>query len=141
LCHPPGNTPDILDKQGFFSVDVVAGAVPSPSTEIPPPSQGGYGFASPDIMVRADVTYLRQDFSLLQPVKNHAPWPEQQRFDFLVRTRTVTADEAAAYRRWLEGQGPSYRPPHRQAVLSALRGLTGRDAEPTAQAWRAALGD
>jgi hypothetical protein len=53
----------------------------------------------------------------------------------------VTDKEAAAYQEWLQKQGPSYRPPHQQAVLAALRALTGRDAEPSAKAWQAVLGE
>jgi hypothetical protein len=87
------------------------------------------------------MTYLRQDFSLLQPVKDAAPWPEMQRFDFLVRTRAVSAEEAAGYPKWVQQQGPGYLAPHHQAAIAALRVLTGRDApEPTAKAWRAVLG-
>jgi hypothetical protein len=63
-----------------------------------------------------------------------------QRFDFLVRTRPVTAKEAAAYQEWVRQQGPGYLSPQHQAALSALRALTGRDApEPTAAAWRRVL--
>ena len=36
----------------------------------------GYGsFKNPDILVRIDVTYLRQDFSMLQAVHDSGPWP------------------------------------------------------------------
>jgi hypothetical protein len=142
LCHPPGNTPDAVDKNGFPTNTIVVGPVPSPGQELPSSSQGGYGsFESPDILVRADATYLRQDFSLLQPVKDAAPWPEMQRFDFLVRTRVVTNKDAAAYAGWLKQQGSDYLAPHRQAALTALRALTSGDAAPTAEAWRAALAD
>jgi hypothetical protein len=141
LCHAPGNTSDVIEKGGMTLGAVVTGPVPSPEHELVPPSQGYGHFMSPDILVRADVTYLRQEFSLLQPVKNAAPWPEMQRFDFLVRTRTVTDKDAAAYQTWLERQGPAYLAPHRQAALTALRALTGRDAAPTALAWRAVLED
>ncbi len=90
LCHAPGNTPDVqLDSLGVAS-GISTGAIPSPGHPFSFGSGGGYSpFASPDILVRADVTYLRQDFSMKLPVKDAAPWPEQQRFDFLVRTRHV----------------------------------------------------
>jgi hypothetical protein len=140
LCHAPGNTPDLVTKAGFVHADVVVGPVPSPGVRMVPPARGYGSFASPDILVRVDVTYLRQDFSLLLPVKDAAPWPEMQRFDYLVRTRIVTAEEAATYRQWLQKQGPGYLP-HQQATLTALRALTGRDAEPTVSAWRAVLGE
>jgi hypothetical protein len=137
LCHPPGNTPDILFDISGRSTEIVTGAVPTPSQPFPI----AYYHASPDILVRADVTYLRQDFSLMQPVKGAAPWPDMQRFDFLVRTRAVASEEAAEYQKWVQQQGPGYLAPHRQAALAALRSLTGRDAEPTAKAWRAVLAE
>jgi hypothetical protein len=59
-----------------------------------------------------------------------------QRFDFLVRTRILSEDEAKAYQAEFAKQKTS---PYRQAALTALRALTGRDAEPTAAAWRAVL--
>jgi hypothetical protein len=137
LCHPPGNTPDVqLDLLGR-STEIVTGAVPIPSQRFPL----SYFNGSPDIVVRADVTYLRQDFSLMQPVENAAPWPVNQRFDFLVRTRAVTSEDAAAYQKWAQRQGPGYLAPHRQAALAALRSLTGRDAEPTAKAWQLVLAE
>ncbi len=139
LCHAPGNTAEVMDeKTGLPRESVVVGAVPSPGQPLMPPSQGYGQFQSPDILVRADVTYLRQDFSMLQAVKNAAPWPAMQRFDFLVRTRTMSTGDATAYQEWLQQQGPDYVAPHRQAALAALRALTGRDAAPTAQAWRGA---
>jgi hypothetical protein len=139
LCHPPGNTPDVITSRGFPEGNVVVGGVPSPGVDLPS-SPIGYGSGSPDILVRADTTYLRQDFSRMENVEDAAPWPAMQRFDFLVRTRIVTDKDAAAYKAWLRQQGPDYLAPHRQAALTALRALTGRDAAPTAQAWRAVLG-
>jgi hypothetical protein len=70
--------------------------------------------------VRADVTYLKQDFSARQPVANHGAWPEVQRFDFLVRVRRATENEVYMARlreRTEEGY------PQRDAVLFALREL------------------
>lgn len=84
------------------------------------------------------MTYLRQDFSMMMMVADAAPWPEMQRFDFLVRTRTLTAAEGLAYEQSLEESEGRLSPYHR-AALFALRGLTGRDTEPTAAAWRKLL--
>jgi hypothetical protein len=81
--------------------------------------------------VSAQVTYLRQDFSVIQPVANSAPWPEEQRYDYVVRTRKATADELQAAKERIDD---SY--PQRDAVLKALRGLTGRDAGTTAEDWK-----
>ena len=90
--------------------------------------------------MRIDVTYLRQDFSALQAVEDANPWPEMQRFDFLVRTRTLTEDEAKVYSEKLSQREPGQQSPYRRAVLTALRELTGKDAEPTPEAWRKLLG-
>jgi hypothetical protein len=140
LCHSPGNTSDVvLDRFGLPGA-LVVGPVPIPGQPFDSPSRGYGPSLSPDMLVRADVTYLRQDFSLMQPVKDAAPWPELQRFDFLVRTRAVTAEEAASYQKWVEQQGPGYLSPQHHAALTALRALTGRDAsEPTSKAWRRVL--
>jgi hypothetical protein len=129
LCHPPGNTSDI--KPG----EILTGPVPNPGDALSPSRYEEP--ASPDILVRADVTYLRQDFSRMQKVADPAPWPEMQRFDFLVRTRILTEAEAKRYQ--AEFAKLEKSSPYRQAALNALRALTGLDAEPTAAAWRKAL--
>ena len=67
------------------------------------------------------------------------PWPEMQRFDFLVRTRTLTEDEASAYRDAFAKDEPGRLSPYHRAALAALRELTGKDTEPTAEAWRRLL--
>ena len=73
--------------------------VPLPNEPLPSLSNGGYGRSGPpDVMVRIDVTYLRQDFSLLMPVHDAAPWPDMQRFDFLVRSRVLSPKEAEEFR-------------------------------------------
>jgi hypothetical protein len=157
LCHPPGNTPDVMkfetwggDRKREFTKgvdvvyvnitkqeeDVLVGAIPTPGDELP--SFGGYReFTSPDLLIRADITYLRQDFSLAHKVPNAYPWPEMQRFDFLVRSRVLSEQHAEAYR--AEFALHDEMSPYRQSALVALRGLTGRDAGVTASAWRAAL--
>jgi hypothetical protein len=113
-----------------------------PNEPLPKPSEGG-GYQSapqtPDIVVRLDMTYLRQDFSLMMPVSDAHPWPEMQRFDFLVRTRMLTAAEAQAYEPCCADEEPGRQSPYHRAALFALRELTGRDTEPTAVAWRKLL--
>jgi HEAT repeats len=133
LCHPPGNTAAV-------SKEVIKGTIPVPGEPLPsfrsyldPPSH-------PDHVVRVDVTYLRQDFSQNLPVANAAPWPAKQRFDFLVRTRNLTEPEAQAYRELFQPREPGALSPYQRAAQSALQELTGRDAEPTAAAWRKLLG-
>ncbi len=131
LCHAPGNTDSTPEG--------VLKAVPLPGEPLPKPSEGGYQSTpppTPDIVVRIDMTYLRQDFSLMMSVAEAHPWPEMQRFDFLVRTRTLTAEEAKTYEPEDE---PGRLSPYHRAALFALRELTGRDTEPTAAAWRKLL--
>ena len=132
LCHAPGNTPSV-------SPDVVTAPVPTPGEPFPSPSQGYGNSQSPDILVRIDVTYLRQDFSMFQQVADAHPWPEMQRFDFLVRNRELTEEEAAVYQEKLTKREPGVLSPYHRTALAALRDLTGRDTEPTAEAWRKLL--
>src|SRR4029078_13293146 len=86
LCHSPGNPNQPANE-------VLTAATPIPGEQLTPPAQG-YGSSRPDILVRIDVTYLRQDFSVFQPLADAAPWPENQRFDFLVRERAIPEAEA-----------------------------------------------
>jgi hypothetical protein len=132
LCHAPGNT-------GNLSADVGTAPVPTPGESLSPPSTG-YGSSSHNVLVRIDVTYLRQDFSVLQPVADAHPWPEMQRFDFLMRTRVLTEEEAKVFRDKLTPREKGRMSPYQRAILSTLRELTGRDTAPTSQAWRELLG-
>ena len=72
------------------------------------------------------------------PVAKVNPWPEVQRFDFLVRTREVSEKEAQVLRELLRPVEGDLSPYQRAAVAS-LRQLTGQDAEPNAAAWRRVL--
>src|SRR5262249_32980611 len=112
LCHPPATSnvllklteePEAIDRES--KADKLAEArnmleAPAPLPDRPFDTAKGYGRGSEmdDILVRVDATYLRQDFSVMLPVENAAPWPDFQRYDFLVRTRTVTPAEADAIR-------------------------------------------
>jgi HEAT repeat protein len=125
LCHPPAQPNDVS-----------LAAVPIPGDPLDF-SGGAYSQNEPSaIFVRFDMTYLRQDFSLLQSVADSGSWPQRQRFDFLVRTRAVTEAEAERCRDALALKGPGAVTPYQRAILSALRELTGRDTSPTASAWR-----
>jgi hypothetical protein len=108
LCHPPS----------LAATDTARGRVP-----VPGESLGPRYYESNDptvIFARADVTYLQQDFSVFQPVNAAAPWPDEQRFDYLIRQRVLSPDE--------EGSTSSKATyPQREAVLFALRELTGED--------------
>jgi len=86
------------------------------------------------VMVRADVTYLHQDFALPQTVERPGPWPKIQRYDYFLRTRPAPAKAK------LDAGQAAADYPQRQAVLFALRELTGQDAGPRAADWRRLLG-
>jgi hypothetical protein len=131
MCHSPGNKETV-------SPDTLTAQVPVPGEPLPTPSQG-YANSVPDLLVRVDVTYLRQDFSLMQAVEDANPWPEMQRFDFLVRTRVLAEEEAQTYQAKLDKREPGQLSPYNRAVMNALRDLTGKDTEPTGKAWRKLL--
>jgi hypothetical protein len=141
LCHSPGANlhldPDAA-KRGVNQESLTA-AIAIPGEPLPTPSQG-YRTQPNDLVVRVDVTYLRQDFSVMLPVADAHPWPALQRFDFLVRSRVLSEREAAVYRATLAKQGPGAVTPYERAIVWALRELTGRDTEPTAAAWHELLG-
>lgn len=132
LCHAPGNTQDV--PKGVLRVPV-----PLPSEPLPTVQYYQSEPPAPNIVVRVDVTYLRQDFSMLMPVNDAKPWPDRQRFDFLVRARELTPKQAAEFRELAAKQTAGEPSPYHRAAIDALRRLTGRDAEPTAPAWRKAL--
>jgi hypothetical protein len=133
MCHAPANT-------GTVSQETLTAPVPVPSEPLPSPGEGYQTpNASPDILVRLDVTYLRQDFSMLLAVADANPWPEMQRFDFLVRTRELNEDEAASYQKAFEKKERGRLSPYHRVALAALRELTGKDTEPTPEAWRKLL--
>jgi hypothetical protein len=67
LCHAVSG-----DKS-----DPVRGLVPTPGAPLPEL----YYDSQEGTFARADVTYLRQDFSAMQPVADADPWPAVQRFD------------------------------------------------------------
>jgi hypothetical protein len=124
LCHPPAR------REGL-PAGVLAAEIPLPSEGL----QGGYGRTESPLLVRIDVTYLRQDFSALLPVKDHGKWPEMQRFDFVVRKRVLSRAQADDLRKRLEGPSP-----YREAAVRALWQLTGRALGAKAEEWRMLLG-
>jgi len=105
-CHPVSTSEN----------DAVRGV--SPDWDQPLPDRG-YNGSRGDSFVRADMVYLRQDFSLTMPVggedcKNN--WPKEQRFDFFVFDRPISAEEAAKHQ-------PAETYPQREAVKFALTRL------------------
>jgi hypothetical protein len=121
LCHAPSaNKNDGL----------VRGLVPTPGQPLP----AQYYESEAGDFVRADVTFLRQDFSVQLPDKDAAPWPNDQRYDFVTRLRALTPNDLAH----LPASSANY--PQRDAVLYALRGLTGKDGGDSSIHWRELLG-
>jgi HEAT repeat protein len=124
LCHAPS----------FNLGDSVRGAVPIPGKPLPAPVTTPQYYEAPGaFFVRADVTYLRQDFSVMQTVANPGEWPSHQRYDYLVRLRTVSQQESqqrVQQHRELKAAG------QRDAALFALRELTGQDFGNDVAAWQ-----
>jgi HEAT repeat protein len=136
MCHPPaitGNEP----VQGLDPVNTVASrtAVPGSSGRGGAWSGGGATVVGQSpLVIRADITFLRQDFSVQLPAARLPVAPADGRavrFDFLVRTRWLTKAEAAR----VKDDAPPTSYPQREAVLFALRELTGQDAGATTEAW------
>jgi HEAT repeat protein len=139
LCHPPaitGNEP----VQGLDPVNTVPSRSAQGATgRTGAWSGGGSGGSSggtnrAPLVIRADITFLRQDFSVQLPGVRFAPVQEAApalRFDFFVRTRRLTKSEVARLKEpWGEA---SY--PQREAVLFALRELTGQDPGRATEDW------
>ena len=105
-CHPTSSSEN----------DFVRGASPDWDQPLPDRNYGGDPHGS---FVRADMVYLRQDFSLTMPVGGEDcqnNWPKEQRFDFFVFDRPITSEEAAKFQ-----PAPTY--PQREAVRYALTKL------------------
>jgi hypothetical protein len=134
LCHAPaiGNEP----VTGLDPVPVTWREYVSPSTAQTGAQKKGWG--GPRIAttrtslarVRADITFLRQDFSLNFPIANGLPQTALPRFDYVVRTRPVQKGER---KKWQDLEDKSN--PQRDAILFALRELTGQDHGDTTEAW------
>jgi HEAT repeat protein len=161
-CHPPawlGNDPVQRAVPGFTVVNNST-VIPTSSLSIPsqtviesggtvtapsirPADRGGSGgyphgpttttTSATSLNVRGDITYLRQDFSIQQPVR--APLAGQSvklRFDYVVRRRPLTEKQT---QEWKTQPNRPVGYEQREAVLFALRELTGQDAGPTSEAW------
>jgi hypothetical protein len=73
---------------------------------------------------------LKQDFSVVLEVPKAHPWPDMQRFDSFVRTREVDEPDSDV----ALPDNASY--PQRDAILFALRKLTGKNVGNSSEAWR-----
>jgi hypothetical protein len=112
LCHAPA-------VEGKTPKEALTAEIPLPSERL----RDGIEYyerpqasARRDLLVRIDVTYLRPDFSAVQPVYDSSAWRKMQRFDFVVRKRVLTPDEARDLRERLKGPSP-----YHAAAAEALR--------------------
>jgi hypothetical protein len=120
LCHAPS-----LEKG-----DSVRMSVPIPGERFAP-----YYDRPSDFSVRADLTYLRQDFSVVQPVAKPNKWPAEQRYDYMVRTRALSKTEQAEFEKLQKEDKVPKSYPQQAAVVFALQELTGRDHGTTYESW------
>jgi HEAT repeat protein len=86
------------------------------------------------LLIRADVQFLRQDFSVTLPVELPGPAAQGFRFDYVVATRPLKPAEVKAWKQKPTPDPTAY--PQREATLFALRALTGKDVGATTEAWR-----
>jgi hypothetical protein len=121
LCHAPSTN------------ESDSGRALTPTFLEPLPAEYYSPVVSPSsAFVRADVTYLRQDFSVIQIVENPGPWPAEQRFDYVVKNKSLTAEQAASVTQAINAQENK----NRSAVVFALEKLTGQVVEDNSQqAW------
>jgi hypothetical protein len=126
MCHPPSLT----------THDPVLGKVPG--LQRITTGRGGWGGggqregASP-FWVRADVTFFRQDFSESIPVgPSWLSGSTTLRFDYLVRRRPLGPKDAKKLQEQYAGH-TTYE--QREAVLFALRELTGKDPGRQFEDW------
>jgi hypothetical protein len=94
------------------------------------------------LLIRGDITFLRQDFSVQLPVPGLAPQPGapanlvalRQRWDYVTRARYLTPTENQRIKDQVTDP-TAY--PQRESVLFALRELTGKDVGQSTEEWRA----
>jgi hypothetical protein len=115
--------------------DVVRGRIPIPGEE-PPPL---YYAETTGHFVRADTTFLRQEFSVVQPVADPGKWPGNQRFDYLVRTRPLKPAERVSYEQRQKTAPPPDHFEQREALLFSLKELTGKDPGRSYEDWKPLL--
>jgi hypothetical protein len=69
---------------------------------------------------------------VIQIVENPGPWPAEQRFDYVVKNKSLTAEQAASVTQAINAQENK----NRSAVVFALEKLTGQVVEDNSQqAW------
>ena len=132
LCHAPavGRDP-VTDVDPFANRPQQTFQAGNYGTKLPGSSGGVW---ANKVLIRADVQFVRQDFSVRFPVTHTFSAVQGLRFDYLIRTRPL---KGAELQEWKKRKPPlepeSY--PQRDAVLYALRAVTGQDPGPTTDAW------
>ena len=131
LCHAPSSV---------AGDGLVCGLVPVPGRPLMQAYYAGSDGGS-DNFVRADTTFLRQDFSANLKVEKERYWPDVQCFDFVVRLRPATAEEIAKAQEGSQDY-PQRRPswglaPSRERTVAdssgrwrELIGITAKEDEP-----------
>ena len=93
-----------------------------------------YNSHSSSLAARADVTYLRQDFSVVQSVEDHGSWPEQQRFDYVIREAPMSSDQVEEHSK----ANPTFQSrEYRSVIVFALQMLTDKNPlDNSYQSWK-----
>jgi hypothetical protein len=126
MCHSPAVTgwkdPVAGQVPGMFVTGTIEGGSRGyQPTQLPK-------LAASPLLVRADIVFMRQDFSVPLSVRSASVGTTaDQRFDFLIRTRRIKSSE------FKTTTTSTY--PQRDAVLWALRELTGKDAGSKTEDW------
>jgi hypothetical protein len=123
VCHAPSSS----------TGDLVRGRVPIPN-EDPPPLY--YAERNGSFFIRADITFLRQDFSVVQPMAQPGKWPGEQRFDYMARVRPVFNKEKMKFEALKREDKLPLTSPQRDALLFTLRNLTNKDLGTTYEDWK-----
>lgn len=116
LCHSPSTEGPDRGKDSVFAT------VPVPGQRLPEVYYASRIRRASPSFIRADVVYFRQDFSVMHAVKDAKPWPEVQRFDYLVREKPLTDRQLVAARAAGRRKAPGDYPQLR-AVKDALTEL------------------
>jgi hypothetical protein len=124
LCHAPSRSKS--DRVRSLVVTITKSGPAFSARRYYPSnaSQFGASVDTIDIIVRADVTYLRQDFSVAF-IEDKDEFPRNaHRVDYVVRTRPATPEEIAQAAQQAADKPLQY--PQRNAVLYALRKLEAK---------------
>jgi HEAT repeat protein len=145
VCHPAASTglEPVLGADPVLPLSVATPGLTRAGRILQAtPGSHSYGDSAPvPALLRGDITYLHQDFSVRQKLPSDmaaiktASGPlsdPAQRFDFVVRRRPVSNARANQLK-----TAPGDRPdsPRRATLLFALRQITGKDAGDTSAAW------